>query len=159
MSGYLDEYGAGEARRAQIIKRIAGGLALLAIIAGVLYFLLRDYQEKRQVTRFFNLLAEQQYREAYALWGCTEASPCVAYPFENFMEDWGPDGLYPAPSEEDITDTLSCSDGIIQTLSGGAGDEVWLWVGRADKVIGYAPQYGPEPACNPLLPKGRIEGR
>ena len=159
MSGYLDEYGAGEARRARIIKRIVSVAVLLAIAAGALYFLFRNYQEKRQVTRFFSLLAGQQYHEAYALWGCTEAAPCAAYPFDNFMEDWGPDGLYPAPSEQDITDTLSCPDGIILTLSGGQSGEVWLWVGRADKLIGYAPQYGPKPACNPLLPKGRIEGR
>ncbi|MEI9972619.1 MAG: OmpH family outer membrane protein [Ignavibacteriota bacterium] len=38
MAGYLDEYGAGDERRARIIKAIAVSVVVLAVLSGLLYF-------------------------------------------------------------------------------------------------------------------------
>ena len=49
-----------------------------------------NYREERQVKSFFGLLGAHDYKAAYALFGCTDAKPCRYYPFDKFMEDWGP---------------------------------------------------------------------
>jgi len=152
MSGYLDYFSTTEARRERrekIIKRVSVALVILVILGGVLYLKFRNYQEEQRVKTFLQLLENKDYEAAYVLWGCTEAKPCPGYSFEKFLADWGPEGVHPTVSAARITRTRSCKEGIIQTLSFPQGDEVWLWVSRSDKTIGYSPW----PGCHPRLPK------
>lgn len=145
MSGYLDEYGEKDARREAIVKRIVLVVVLVVAIGGILYFQFRNYREKATLSTFVELLGEEQYREAYALWGCTDQQPCPEYPFSKFMEDWGPDSPHSRIEEATITRTRSCSDGIIQVLSFGEDEEVLLFVDREERVISFSPW----PMCNP----------
>jgi hypothetical protein len=148
MTGYLEGYGAGEERRERIIKRSLVAALVVLVVGGALYFFLRDYREKQQIQAFLELLQKKDYRAAYQMWGCTEASPCREYSFEKFLEDWGPKSPHANLSSVKVVKTRSCSSGVIQTLNFGDDDEVWLWVGRKDLTLGFAPW----PMCNPQMP-------
>lgn len=103
MAGYLDTYGAGEEQRARIARAIAlwGGIALgvAAILLFVFHFVIPNRAEQAKVKRFFQLLAGQDYKQAYALWGCTDQTPCPEYPLASFMRDWGRKPFRPAISK------------------------------------------------------------
>lgn len=139
MSGFLETYGQSDAKREKRLK--AGLLAVLAAViagaAGYAYF--HDFRERRQVARFLDLLAQQQYEEAYRLWGCDPARPCRDYNMEKFLEDWGPKSPYGNVSRARVRRTRSCEDGIIQILEYAPGDEVFLYVDRQNRHISYSP--------------------
>ncbi len=145
MSGYLDEYGASEARREAIIKRIALVALLLVTVAGLLYFQFRNFREEAKFEAFMEALEENRYANAYALWGCTEQQPCPGYSFEKFMEDWGPESGHSNIAEAEITRTRSCPDGIIKVLSFGEEEEVPLFIDRTQREISFSPWK----MCNP----------
>ena len=148
MTGFLDSYGAGEERREKIVKRMVLGALAALVIAVALYFVFRGWGEKRQVHLFLDLLKKQDYQSAYRLWGCTPAAPCRDYRFERFMEDWGPKSPHGNTEAARFGKTFYCADGVIYTLEFGKDDSLLLWVGRQDKVLGYAPW----PSCNPRMP-------
>lgn len=149
MSGFLETYGAGEEQRIRWIRRGALAAVLLLAIGLTAYFLLRNYREVRQAERFFELLERKDYPAAYALWGCTEESPCRHYTMEKFMEDWGPGSPHAGVSSRKITKTRGCRDGVILEVQFGSNPPDYLWVDRATRNLGFAPW----PVCNPVLPK------
>jgi hypothetical protein len=147
MSSYLEEYGVGEERRERFWKRLALAALLLLVTGGFLYYWFRNYREEQQAKRFFELLKHQQYKEAYALWGCTDTRPCRDYNYDRFMEDWGPQSGHD-PSKLKVVQTRSCTGGVIQVLQwGNPKDEVYLWINREDLILSFAPWGGP--ICNP----------
>src|ERR1700676_160887 len=89
MAGFLDQYGAADERRGKIIKAVVISAVTLAVAAGLLYFFFHNYRQEQQVKTFFDLLEHQKYQEAYSLWVRTD-SDRRGYPFESFMQDWGP---------------------------------------------------------------------
>src|ERR1022692_1833745 len=146
MAGYLDHYGAGEERREKRIKRLVLTAVAVVIAAGVLFFIFKNYRQERQVNRFFDLLARQDYQPAYALWGCTAANPCRDYQFTEFMKDWGPQSEHADPKSFHIAKTRSCGSGVIVTVAsnkdsnkGSNKQEDKLWVQRDDLTIGFSP--------------------
>jgi hypothetical protein len=150
MASYLEEYGAGEERREKIIKRVLLVVLLLAVISGSAYLFFRNYFEIRRANHFFALVRSHNYRSAYTLW-CPPSKPCPGYSFDRFLEDWGPKGVYGDLSTMRVVKTRGCADGvIIQIDLGKGGEDVYLWVSRQDKLLGFAPW----PVCNPsrLLP-------
>jgi hypothetical protein len=156
MPGYLEAYGSGEEKRAKLIKRISLVLVLVLAAAGGVYYFFRNYRETRQAELFFDLLRAKDYKAAYALWGCTEATPCPHYTMNKFMEDWGPKSDYADPSSFEITKTRGCSSGVIIEANFGRGLREYLWVERGSRQLGYAPQYveGVMPVCNPVYRPG-----
>jgi hypothetical protein len=144
MAGYLDHYGAGEERRERIRKWIVLSLVAALIVGGTLYFIFKDYREERQVNRFFDLLARQNFQAAYGLFGC--ATPCRDYPFTEFMKDWGPQSPHADAKAFHVTKSRSCGSGVIVTVdSRNKGQEDKLWVQRDDLTIGFSPL----PGCPP----------
>lgn len=140
MGGYLDHYGAADARREKIFKTVATTLAILVVGGGILFFIFHNYRQERQVRRFFELIANRDYKTAYALWGCSDAKPCTGYPFTSFMQDWGPgsaDGQN--PSGYHISKSRSCGNGVILTVDVGSNRLERLWVQRDDLTIGFSP--------------------
>lgn len=148
MSSYLDQYGVGEIRRERLVKRLAMFLLVLTAAAAAVYWYFRDYREERQVRTFLQLLREQNYQAAYELWGCTADQPCPQYSFDKFLEDWGPASAHGNIAAARVGSTRSCEGGIIQTLRFGPNDEIWLWVDRSNRNLGYAPW----PVCDPRVP-------
>jgi hypothetical protein len=153
MSGYLEEYGAGEVKRARSLKRVALAVLVVLVAGGGFYYFFRNYRETRQAERFFALLRAKDYTGAYALWGCTPATPCPNYSGARFLEDWGPQGLYANVTAVEITKVRGCSTGVIIEANFGSGVLEYLWVDRKTREMGFAPQYvdGVMPVCNPVF--------
>ena len=145
---YLDDYGVRDARREKRRKLIVLGTLAVAITAlAVWWFVLRDRAEKQQTAAFFELLRNRDYKNAYALWGCSDTKPCPSYPWEEFLRDWGPKSPQAAAETARIGETKSCENGIIQFVEFPDKHQVQLWVERSDRTIGFAPW----PICNPRM--------
>jgi uncharacterized membrane protein YraQ (UPF0718 family) len=145
MAGYLDHYGAGEERREKTIKRVVLTVVVAIVAAGVLFLIFKNYRQEHQVNRFFALLGQADYRGAYALWGCTAATPCPNYPMESFLQDWGPRSEHADAKSFHISKTRACGSGVIVTVEsskGGSKQEDKLWVQRSDLSIGFSPLPG-----------------
>jgi len=147
MAGYLDQYGAGDERREKVRKRLLLSLLILVVAGGTLYFFFKNYRQERQVRQLFELLANKDYKSAYRLWGCTEDKPCRDYPFDKFMEDWGPASARKDVAGAHIAKSRSCGSGVIMTVNFGNAQEEKLWVERKDLTIGFSPY----PGCPPGL--------
>ncbi len=146
MSGYLDDFGAADAKRERTFKRfVLAGVALVVLaIAG--YFLFRNYKEEGQIKAFVQALRDKRYDEAYRLFGCSDSAPCRDYSFDRFQEDWTPKGKHKDAGTIQIAKVKSCTAGIIQTIRWD-GEEILLWVNRADLTVGFAPW----PICDPRM--------
>ena len=141
MAGYLDQYGAGVDRRLKKIKIVVISAVVLLIATGILLFVFHNYRQEQQVKRFFTLLESRQYPAAYELWVRT-ASDRKGYPFDSFMQDWGPQGEHPNVSNFRIAKSRSCGSGVILTVDFQSGKEEKLWVQRDDLTIGFSPLPG-----------------
>jgi hypothetical protein len=145
MAGYLEQYGAGEERRektVKIVKIVAIALVAAILIGGVLFFNFHNYREERQVKQFLSRLDSRDYKAAYALFGCTDSAPCRYYPFDKFMEDWGPNSGHSGFGDARITRSRSCGSGVLLTVDYGQSRQEKLWVERRDMSIGFPPVQG-----------------
>jgi hypothetical protein len=147
MAGYLEEYGVADARRSRIVWILVISAVLLGVIALVLYFSLRTWPAKRQVGRFLDDLRRHDYRAAYRDWGCAQG--CPDYPFNRFMEDWGPKGQFPDPSQAAVSKTRYCNGDVIVTVTAGKANSAYLWYDRRNGSLGFAPW---DDLCNPHIP-------
>jgi hypothetical protein len=112
-------------------------------VGGALYFNFHNYREEQRVQQFMSLLAGKDYKAAYALFGCTDAKPCDSrYPFNKFMEDWGPASGHSGFDGARITRSRSCGSGVLLTVDYGSNRQEKLWVERGDKSIGFPPVQG-----------------
>lgn len=145
MAAYLANYGAGEEQRERTIRRLIITAIVLLVAGGILYFFLKNFRQERQARKFFELLAKQDYKTAYAMWGCTDAKPCRDYPFQNFLDDWGPNSAHKNARSYHIKRSRSCGSGVILTVDFGGSQEDKLWVERGDLTIGFSPW----PGCPP----------
>jgi hypothetical protein len=139
MAGYLDQYGAGEERRENIIKFGAIGLVLVVIFGSLGYYLLKNHSEERRGRIFVEAIRKKDYPGAYALWGCSVASPCPAYTYDKFLEDWGPQGAGANPDTLKITDSESCHAGVILTVDVSPTKQEKLWVEKRSGGLGFSP--------------------
>ncbi|MFN0166825.1 MAG: hypothetical protein ACKV22_10380 [Bryobacteraceae bacterium] len=139
MAEFLEHYGEKDERKSRLIKRVIGGVLLVLIVAGGLFFLFHNRKQKERVTGFVELLRKKQYTEAYALWGCTEAAPCRNYAYDKFLEDWGPKSKYAEVGEFAITRARSCGSGVIVYVSFGRSGEEILWVDGPQMIVGFSP--------------------
>jgi len=140
MGGFLDSnYGVNEERRARLIKRIAVWSISILIVGGVLFFSFRNWRQDRVVKQFLTLLKQQNYQEAYKLWGCTQDTPCKYYPPEKFNEDWGPAGQYKDAGNAKIDNEDVCGSGVIFELVIPKTEPFGLWVESSTNIIGFAP--------------------
>jgi hypothetical protein len=136
MAGYLDQYGAGDARRTRVIRNIVIISVVALALAGVLLYVFHTYRQEKQVARFFDLLGRHDYQAAYALWVRTDADR-QGYPYDAFMKDWGPDA-FPVGKVE-VLDGESCGSGVIVDVDTGKTGDKKLWVERDSLVISFPP--------------------
>jgi hypothetical protein len=143
MSGYLEAYGASEEQRARrfgILKNTAIAVAVLLIASGTLYGIFKNYSEEQQAKTFVARLGAHDYPGAYGLWGCSESKPCPDYPYDKFLDDWGPKSAHAAQGAPDMDSSQGCGSGVLIRLNyKDAGQPVTLWVENATKVISFAP--------------------
>jgi hypothetical protein len=141
MSGYLDQYGAGEEKRIRIIKTLVISVVALIVVGGTLLFVFHNYRQEHQVKHFFALLESHDYQTAYDLWVRTD-SDRRAYPFSSFMQDWGPQSPHRDVADYRISRSRSCGSGVILTVDFGKSQQEKLWVQRDDLTIGFSPLPG-----------------
>jgi hypothetical protein len=142
MAGYLEGYGAGEERRGKIIKTVLISLVAVIVIGGGLVFNFYNFREEQQVKQFMSRLSARDYKGAYALFGCTDVKPCRYYPFDKFMEDWGPASGHSGYGDARITRSRTCGSGVLLTVYYGQNRQEKLWVEHKDKSIGFPPVQG-----------------
>jgi hypothetical protein len=140
MSGFLDStYGVTDARRERRTKRIVLWTLGTLIVATVLYFTFRNWPQERVIKQFFAALKQNNYQDAYKLFGCTQETPCKYYPPEKFNEDWGPAGQYKDAANAKITNEDVCGSGVIFTVNIPKIEPFGLWVERSTNVLGFSP--------------------
>jgi hypothetical protein len=140
MSGFLDStYGVADARRERRNKRIVLWSVTALIVAGILFFSFRNWRQERVMKQFLTLLKQQNYQDAYKLFGCTQEKPCKYYPPEKFNEDWGPAGEYKDAGDAKIQNEDVCGSGVIFTVAIPRKDAIGLWVESSTNVLGFAP--------------------
>ena len=142
LAGYLDHYGVGEEKREKIVKRTLLTIAIVLVAGGALFFYFKNYRQEQRVSAFFERLQNKDYKAAYTFWGCTESTPCQAYPFESFLQDWGPQGSRANVQGYHITRSRSCGSGVILTVNFGQEQQERLWVEKKDNVISFSPYPG-----------------
>ncbi len=170
MGSYLEGYGAEQARRGRLVRRLALAGLVFVVTAGTVHLARRCRPAQRQVNLFLENLRKQDYQAAYRQWGCTEASPCRDYTFQMFLDDWGPKSVRANAAAAQIkkikartcrpgvVHTLAamaahglgergcdCGSGVILTVSFPKDEEVALWYERKDRTIGFSPF----PVCVP----------
>ena len=139
MSSYLATYGAGEQKKADLIKWSVLTVLGVAVLSVVLYYSFRHYRERGQISAFLEQIESKNFPEAYKLWGCSKEQPCRDYSYEKFLEDWGPAGEYKNAHQARISERFSCVGGIIRTLDFGQDRTVSLWVESKDLLVTFAP--------------------
>ncbi len=142
MAGYLDQYGVTDAKRERRTKHIIVWGVLAVIVAVSAFFYFRNWPEEREIDRFFTLLRDKQYQQAYQLWDSPETRRF--YPPEKFIEDWGESGVYKNPAGLHVEDVDNCGDGplaegVVFNVAYPGTDNFGLWVERSTKVIKFAP--------------------
>ena len=138
MSGYLEGYGVTDAKREKKVKLIVFTLLGVAIVSGSLYAFFRDYREETKIKQFLEAVEKKDFDRAYTFWGCTKEAPCRDYPYDRFLEDWGPKGENTALAPTGIFESERCGSGYLAALHSGNQD-VALWVERSTGIVSYAP--------------------
>lgn len=159
MSGFLDNYGAADAKRESKWLRIAGGAVAVVFVSLLGYWFIHNFQERSAGNRFIELLQQKNYDEAYRLWGCDPAAPCRDYNKKAFLDDWGPQGLYGAnPEAIQVKRIRACSNVVLFVLRLPGGKRTTFVVSRDTRTLGFAP---PTPADDLIEycvdPLGRYE--
>jgi len=140
MGAYLDQYGAGDERRAKRIKSaFAGGLGAVVVVLAIVLvrFLFIPNAAERQARDFMEALRSGQYQQGYALWGCTAAQPCSAYSFQDFMKDWGAEAVPPGLFQ--VLNGEACGSGTIVDIDAGKAGDKRLWVENGSRTLGFPP--------------------
>jgi hypothetical protein len=136
---YLADYGQAD-RRYEKIVRAAGYILLAAIVCGCFYWLFfRNWREERRVSQFLTLLEQQQYAEAYRMWGCTAETPCPNYSYQKFLEDWGPQSAVGKINSYDVGRSYDQQSGVIILVQVNGRKIPNLWVEKDSEVIGFSP--------------------
>ena len=115
-------------------KQLLIAIPLAAILAGYLYYEFKNYPQERAVSRFFQALEKQDYQQAYQLW-----QPTKYYTFENFSQDWGPDGVEGLIREFDITNSRAKGSGVLVDVRLNGQKAISLWVEKSNQSLSFPP--------------------
>ncbi len=137
MGSYLQHYGAGEERRNRTIKIIVASVIGVSVLCCALYFFLHNRPEKQTVNRFLARLNAHDYKQAYAEWGCTVASPCTNYDYKRFLEDWGPSKKVGSPWK--VASVDGCKAFVTVNVQATGSELESLGVERGTHTIMFAP--------------------
>ena len=146
MAGYLETYGEAEersAKKTRMVKLFFVSLGVGSVLAFLLLTFFKNYSEEQRVKAFVDTLKKQDYRAAYAMWGCTEATPCRDYSFDKFQDDWGPKSAHADASLAQVGDGDTCGTGVMVPVDYKGAEQVQLWIERGTKTIGFSP----DPEC------------
>lgn len=136
---YLDSYAGRGLVAERIVKYGLLALALAALLGATYYVFFRNWREELQARRFFRLLEGKSYEQAYDLWGCSVAEPCRYYPYDEFLEDWGPEAPYGSLDSFSLVRSYTMSTGVRLRYSINGREGPPLWIERGPDRISFAP--------------------
>lgn len=139
MASYLENYGAGEAKREGLVKWTVISVVSVLVLSVILFYSFRHFRERQVLDGFVESLQKKDYKGAYAAFGCTDSNPCRYFPYEKFLQDFGPEGVYKNAAAIKMTQKWSCVGGIIRVLEFGAGNEADLIIDYDKHLVAYAP--------------------
>jgi len=139
MADYLADYGVKDQKREKRNKLIVRTVIGLVIVGGLFWYFAKTFREERLVKHFISLLESKDYKGAYALWGCTDQAPCRDYPFERFMEDWGPKSPYANAGDISTTLAESCGNSVWITIKTPKSEELGVAVDPDTKFLSFTP--------------------
>src|SRR5256885_2154960 len=128
MADYLADYGVKDQKREKRNKLIVRTVIGLVVVGGLFWYFAKTFREERLVKHFISLLDSKDYKGAYAMWGCTDQSPCRDYPFDRFMEDWGPKSPYANAGDISTTLAESCGNSVWITIKTPKSEELGIAV-------------------------------
>jgi hypothetical protein len=141
MPGYLDQYGAGEEERNRLIIRSVVAVVIVAAATALGWYLLKNHHQESVVKTFLGDVRRGDSQAAYRDWGCTSTKPCSDYDFDRFNDDWGKAAKDSAPDPAilRLTDSESCSTGVLLTVAVNTTRQEKLWVDKSNDAISFAP--------------------
>ena len=114
--------------------RLIFSIVLFLLFAGYLYSELKNYPEERQASQFFEALQQEDYQEAYRIW-----QPTSSYHFDDFMEDWGRNGLQGPIHQYRIEDSHARGSGVLVRIQLNDAETTTLWVEKTAKSLSFPP--------------------
>ena len=121
-------------RTERLKKQLLIGIPLALVLAGYLYYEFKNYAEERAVSRFLAAVEQKDFQQAYQLW-----KPSKYYTFENFTQDWGPQGVEGAITDYDITNSHARGSGVLVEVRLNGHKKISLWVEKSDKSLSFPP--------------------
>ncbi len=139
----------------KVRRYIITTIAFIALVVGFSWYLLRFHTEVRTAKHFLDTVAAGNLEQSYHLW-----SPGPSYTYQDFLDDWGPNGYYgPVKSyhienAEEIKQGPELPSGTVVTvelspyapfpsardvLKQSKTKEVRLQVEYKDQSLGFAP--------------------
>jgi len=130
-------------------RRLIMVVVFIVLGGAGLWYLLRYHTEKTTIHHFLNAVVAGDMQQAYKIW-----KPSQSYTFQDFLQDWGPDGYYGPVKSFNLKDTdrLKGSSGVVLTVEvspyqpfpdkddavkQSKTKEVKLWVEFKDQSIGF----------------------
>ena len=134
------------ARRRRIIISI---LVFVVLFAAFTAWELRFLPEEHAADRFFKQIESQNFEGAYALWMADpewkqHPEKYSRYPFNEFVQDWGPGSEYGAIKSHKIVSAGDPPTGrgsgvIVEVQVNGRPVTAKVWVEKSDKSITFPP--------------------
>jgi hypothetical protein len=148
MAGYLDQYGAGEERRNQILIRAIIAVVVLAVGGTLIWYLMLNHHQESVVKNFIAALKQGDTQSAYRIWGCASEQACPDYNYQKFLQDWGPGPNGPDPAVIKLTDSEACNNAVMLTVQVNRTRTEDIWLERSNDTMGFAPF----PICPQQIP-------
>ena len=128
---------------------VGSGVVIAAIVIAVL---LRFHTERDTVRRLMNAIAVGNFQEAYQVW-----KPSPSYTYQDFVQDWGPDGYYGPVKSWRIQNHLTQKQGSVvliavevspyqpfpsdeDAIKASKTKQVLLWVHFNDQSLSFPPE-------------------
>jgi hypothetical protein len=123
-------------------------LVVLALVLALIGWMNRFWPEKRVADRFFSALEHQNFEKAY---GFYYADPDwkqhpqnhSQYPFNEFMQDWGPGGPWGIIKSFKLYGESNCPGGgsgvVVDVIVNNRTEHAQLYIDKHDKTISTPP--------------------
>jgi hypothetical protein len=130
-------------KRARLISAI-----LVVLVLAFIVWLNRFWPEKHVADKFFSALQSRNFEKAYGLYYADpdwkqHPQNHAQYPFNEFMQDWGPGGQWGIVKDYKIFGVSNCPGGgsgvVVDLVVNNRAEHAQLYVDKHDKTISSPP--------------------
>ena len=138
-------------RPAQRRWRLIAILALIVVLAGILWYFFRYWPEERVINKFFEAIERNDMQTAYGIYyndpNWQQHPDKQPYPFGRFNLDWGPSGEYGKITSHHVEcateppkKVLTPTGVIVVVRINNRAETKSMWVEKESKTITDSPQ-------------------